>query len=266
VASLEWVATNLRAVLATHVAFQFVDGRRLRPADDIQRRRLVRVAAKAADLKVKIPGVQCITQRGRRLGWSFETEHPLVPSRTGQSIGILARRGRALRRCPDRAAIDCLSRLSSHSHMMRPVGWDQQVATACGLTVESPLSAVAASPDIGRPSLPALPSQDALPLIHGLRSALCPRPPYPPKQNWDIWTISPCPNPTGTSSTRPCADGVTFVSLGAPFGLAHSHFRFYSRSPSAFPVGRMPPSPACGPWPAARRRLAGYSGHEILRL
>src|SRR4030088_2828585 len=38
-----------------------MDGRRVRPADDIQRHRLMRVAAKAADLKVEIPGIQCIT-------------------------------------------------------------------------------------------------------------------------------------------------------------------------------------------------------------
>ena len=56
-ASLVRVSSNLRAILAAHVTFQFVDWRRLRPAHDIQRHRLVRVAAEAADLKVEISGV-----------------------------------------------------------------------------------------------------------------------------------------------------------------------------------------------------------------
>jgi hypothetical protein len=51
------VAANLRAILAAHVPLQFVDRRRLWPADNIQRYRLVGVAAKAANLKVKISGV-----------------------------------------------------------------------------------------------------------------------------------------------------------------------------------------------------------------
>ena len=57
------------AIFAAHVALQFVDGGRLRPPNNIQRDGLVRVAAKASDLKVGEPGIQCIAQ-GRR---------PLVP-------------------------------------------------------------------------------------------------------------------------------------------------------------------------------------------
>ena len=47
------IAPHLRAVLAAHVAFQFVDGRGLRPPNDIERDRLVGVAAEAADFKIK---------------------------------------------------------------------------------------------------------------------------------------------------------------------------------------------------------------------
>src|SRR4030088_504822 len=46
-ASLVRIAPNLRTILATHVAFQFVDGRRLRSTNDIQSNRLVRITAKA---------------------------------------------------------------------------------------------------------------------------------------------------------------------------------------------------------------------------
>src|SRR6202790_3552537 len=51
-AALVRIAANLRAILAAQIAFQFVDRGRLRPADDIQADRLVRVAAEAADLEV----------------------------------------------------------------------------------------------------------------------------------------------------------------------------------------------------------------------
>jgi hypothetical protein len=54
VAALVRVAPNLRAIHAAHVALQFVDSGRLRPPHDVQRHRLVRVAAQAADLKVAV--------------------------------------------------------------------------------------------------------------------------------------------------------------------------------------------------------------------
>jgi hypothetical protein len=56
-AAFERVAPSLRAILATHIALQFVDGSRLRPADDAQRHRLMRVAAEAADLEIEISSV-----------------------------------------------------------------------------------------------------------------------------------------------------------------------------------------------------------------
>jgi hypothetical protein len=36
IASARPLTTDLRAILAAHVALQFVNGRRLRPADDVQ--------------------------------------------------------------------------------------------------------------------------------------------------------------------------------------------------------------------------------------
>jgi hypothetical protein len=63
VASLIGISSNLRAVLTAHVTFQFMDGGRFRPTDDIQRHGLVSVTAQATDLKVEIPGVQRVTER-----------------------------------------------------------------------------------------------------------------------------------------------------------------------------------------------------------
>jgi hypothetical protein len=85
-APLERIAPNLRAVLAPHVPLQFVDGRHLRPAHDIQRHRLVRVAAEAADLEIEVSGIESIAQSGRWLGRSLETEHALV---LGETVGFM---------------------------------------------------------------------------------------------------------------------------------------------------------------------------------
>ena len=60
-APLVGIATNLRAVLAPHVPFQFMDRRCLRSAHDIEGNGLVRVAAKAFHFEIakqvrKAPG------------------------------------------------------------------------------------------------------------------------------------------------------------------------------------------------------------------
>jgi hypothetical protein len=55
-AALVWIAANLRAVLAAYVALQFMDGCRLGPTHDVQRDRLMGVAAKAFDFEIKITG------------------------------------------------------------------------------------------------------------------------------------------------------------------------------------------------------------------
>jgi hypothetical protein len=112
-AALEGVTPNLRAVLAAHIAFQFVDGRRLRPADDVQSDRLMGVAAKAADLKIEISGLQSVAEGRRGLSRSFESEHALIPGDTRQTVSVLPSLGRALRRMPNRTAVDAFARFGA---------------------------------------------------------------------------------------------------------------------------------------------------------
>jgi hypothetical protein len=51
------------ALATAHVAFQFVDRRRLSPAYNIERDGLVGVAAEAFDFEVKVAGVQGVAKR-----------------------------------------------------------------------------------------------------------------------------------------------------------------------------------------------------------
>jgi hypothetical protein len=133
-APLERIAPNLRAVLASHVPLQFVDGRRLRPAYDIQRHRLVRVAAEAADLKIEISCVQSVGEARRGLSRSFESEHALVPGDTCQTVSFLPSLGRALRRLPDRTAVTALARFGAHQGKNAPA-W-RRSASRYGLGLE----------------------------------------------------------------------------------------------------------------------------------
>jgi hypothetical protein len=139
-AALVRVATDLRAILAAQVAFQFVDRRRLRPANDIQRHRLVGIAAEAADLEIKISGVERVAERRRRLRRALKPKHALIPGYAGEPVGVLARLFRAFRRGADRTAIDGLSRLGAH-RAIKPqgkaagkschgLGWERGGATA----------------------------------------------------------------------------------------------------------------------------------------
>jgi hypothetical protein len=57
-AALVGVPANLRAVLAAHVALQFVDGRCFRTSDNVERDGLMRFATQAFDFKVQVAGVQ----------------------------------------------------------------------------------------------------------------------------------------------------------------------------------------------------------------
>jgi hypothetical protein len=75
-----------------------VDGRRLGAPNDVQRHRLMRIAAEAFDFEIEIASVQRVTQRRRRLGRSLKAEHALVPSLTGEAVSLLARLRSALRR------------------------------------------------------------------------------------------------------------------------------------------------------------------------
>ena len=51
--ALVGVATDLRAILASHVALQLMDSCRFGPTHDIQRDRLVRIATKAFDFEIE---------------------------------------------------------------------------------------------------------------------------------------------------------------------------------------------------------------------
>jgi hypothetical protein len=85
-------------------ACQFVDRRCLWPADDIQRHRLVGVAAEAADLKIKISRVECVAEAGRGLSRSFESEQ-CAGSRRHPPNGQLPSEPRP--RAPPNAELDC---------------------------------------------------------------------------------------------------------------------------------------------------------------
>jgi hypothetical protein len=54
VAPLVGVAADLGAILATHVALEHVDGRRLGASDDVERNCLMSVASEAADFEIAI--------------------------------------------------------------------------------------------------------------------------------------------------------------------------------------------------------------------
>jgi hypothetical protein len=77
-----------------------MDRRRLRSPHDVQRDGLMRVAARAADLKISTPGIQGIADGRRRLGRTLKTEHALVPRLDSEPVGLLARFRRPLCRCP----------------------------------------------------------------------------------------------------------------------------------------------------------------------
>jgi hypothetical protein len=140
--ALVGIAADLRAILAAHVAFQFVDGRCFWPADDVQGHGLVGVAAKAADLEVEISSVQSVAEARRGLGRSLVPKHALIPRYTGETVSFLPSLGRALRRMPNRTAVDALARFGSHLPTMRQRGFDRQAATAVARNRIHPLPIV----------------------------------------------------------------------------------------------------------------------------
>src|SRR4029079_11484405 len=89
-AALVGIAPDLRAILAAHVPFEFVDRCCLRSPHDVQGDGLVCVAAKAFHFEVAVSGVERIAERGRWLRWSLKAEHTLVPRRDGEPVGFLA--------------------------------------------------------------------------------------------------------------------------------------------------------------------------------
>ena len=104
-AALVRIAAHLRAVLAPHVPFQFMDRRYLRSPHDVEGNGLMRIAARAAGFEVDITSVQRVTQRGRRAA-------PDPQSRACACSTTLTRAGRLpcvllspLSRRPDRCAV-----------------------------------------------------------------------------------------------------------------------------------------------------------------
>src|SRR6476660_5759368 len=103
-AALVRIATDLRAVLAAHVAFEFKDRRCLRSAHDVERHGLMRVAAKAYHFLIAKPDVDYVTERRRRLRRSLKAKHALIPRLTGEAVSVLACFRRPLCRRPYRSA------------------------------------------------------------------------------------------------------------------------------------------------------------------
>jgi len=103
------IAAHLRAVLAAHVALKFVDRRGLRPAHDVERDSLMRVAAKAPDFKIEIARIEGITERRRRLRLSFVPDHPLIPRLASKAVGLFACLPGSFGRRPDRTAVNRLA-------------------------------------------------------------------------------------------------------------------------------------------------------------
>ena len=90
-AALERPTVKFGAPPATHVPLQLVDRRYLRPPDDVERHRLVRVAAEAANLKISVPRIECVTEGRRRLRRTLVAEHTHVPGLARELVGFLAR-------------------------------------------------------------------------------------------------------------------------------------------------------------------------------
>src|SRR5262245_59371726 len=82
------IAAELGAIAAAHVALELVDGRRLRPADDVKRDGLVRLAAEAAHFKISVSRIARIAERRGRLRRAAQAQHPLVPGITGETVGF----------------------------------------------------------------------------------------------------------------------------------------------------------------------------------
>jgi hypothetical protein len=121
-AALKGIPSDLRAILAAHVALELVDRRRLQSTHNVESHGLMRVAAQAADLEIAIPRVQRVAEGGGRLRRSLVAKHPLVPRLAGELVGLLARLTGALGRRADRRAIDALAGFGAHCTEDAPRG------------------------------------------------------------------------------------------------------------------------------------------------
>ena len=106
---------KLRAVAAAHVTLKLVDGRRLRPADDVERDRLMGLAAEAANFQKAIAGIEGIAEPGRRLRRAAQSLHALVPGVAGELVSFLPGSRSALSRCADRDAVHPVTRFGAHA-------------------------------------------------------------------------------------------------------------------------------------------------------
>ena len=82
----------------------------------------MRIAAEAADFKIRIAGIEGIAQRGRRLRRSLEREHALVPGVAGELVGFPTRFRRALGRYADRGAVKPVAGFGTHGEQNAPGG------------------------------------------------------------------------------------------------------------------------------------------------
>jgi len=96
VAPFERPPVSLRALVAAHVTLELVNRGRLRLPDDVERDRLMRVAAETLHLEVTVSCVQRVAESWRGLGRALEAQHARIPGLAGQAIGILAGVPRAL--------------------------------------------------------------------------------------------------------------------------------------------------------------------------
>jgi hypothetical protein len=118
-AALERIAANLRAILAAHVPLELVDRRCFRPPHDRQCHSLM-VSQPRQRTSIAVSGIEGGAETRRWLSRSFETQHTLVPGDTRYTVSFLPSLGRALRRMPDRTAIDALARLGAHQGKSAP--------------------------------------------------------------------------------------------------------------------------------------------------
>jgi hypothetical protein len=130
-AALVWVSPDLGTVLTPHVSLQFMDWRRLGPANDLQRHRLVGTASEAFDFEVSISGIERVAERGRWLRRSLKAQRVYskprkpadrlpcgLPSPALPLPGSIRRKWSRVTWCPGRED--------------RPATMDRQAATDCG--------------------------------------------------------------------------------------------------------------------------------------
>jgi hypothetical protein len=90
------IAPDFGALVAAHVAFEFMDRRCLLSPHDVEGNGLMRVAAKTFHFEIAKPGVDRVPQRRRWLRRTPKAEHALVPRLDREPVGFLARFRRPL--------------------------------------------------------------------------------------------------------------------------------------------------------------------------